>query len=184
MTDQDEELCTAFRGWITTLPHQEVVRRYRALSKGERVSLRDHGWEKSTAALNSRDPYNDRFEILARWFDVFADGDVADPLLSSADLFRERAHDLRHADETRKEHEAAAKRNQISERRAKALALASSCWADDPRDVRLRRIEEILPQLDQLAGQAAAEGNLPEKSAIAEDIVGLWRLRDALKQRS
>ena len=184
MTDEDEQLLSAFRGWVARLPRQEAVRRYRALTRAERAKLRDRFWEESGAALNSRDPYSDRFESLARCFDLFAEGDVADPLLSSSDLFRERADELRHPEEWREEQRSAAQRDRLSDRRLRALALASSCLAEGPIDARLRRIEDVLPQLKQLADQAVAEGDLDDESAIGEDIVGLWRLRDDLRAGS
>lgn len=183
MTDANEQrLGRMFLDWIASLPPEEILARYRALTRDDRLDIEGFAFEESAAVLNMDKPDSDYLEMLARCFDTFTDAEDVPPMYSSADLFRKRAHALRHPEEWREEQSAAAKRNLLSERRARALALASSCWADAPRDVRLRRIEEILPQLNQLAGEAAAEGNLPEKSAIAEDIVGLWRLRDALKQ--
>ncbi len=172
----------ALLGWVVTQPHDEVVRRYRALSWDDKMAVTGYGWEESASALNSSEPPLARLELLARCFDVFADGEDVDPLLSSKKLFRRRANALRHPEGWRKEQEAEAKRHQLSERRLRALALASSCLADEPDDVRLRRIEEVLPQLNQLADQAVAEGDLDDESAIGEDIVGLWRLRDDLRR--
>lgn len=183
MTKSNEErLGRMFLDWVTGLSHDEVVRRYRALAFDERVDVEGYAFEESGAALNSDEPYGERFEVLARCFDVFADADDAPPLLSSENLLRRRARALRSPDEWREEHRAAAKQNQMSDRRLRALALASSCFADEPNDVRLRRIEEVLPQLNELADQADAEGNRREHSAIAEDIVGVWRLRDDLRR--
>ena len=183
MTDPNENrLGRMFLDWVTTLPHEEVLRRYRALGRRDRMDLEGYAFEESAAALNSDEPYGDRLEVLARCFDAFADADDAPPLLSSESLFRERAHELRHPEDWREEQRAEARRSQLSDRRLRALALASSCWADEPRDARLRRIEEVLPELHQLADQAVAEGDSADESAIGEDIVGLWRLRDDLRR--
>ncbi len=183
MTGPNEErVGRMFLNWVATLPREEVVRRYRAMPADQRDDLEGYAFVESAAALNSDEPYGDRLELLARCFDAFADADDASPLLSSEALFRERAEELRHPEGWRKEQEAEAKRHQLSERRLRALALASSCLADEPDDVRLRRIEEVLPQLNQLADQAVAEGDLDDESAIGEDIVGLWRLRDDLRR--
>lgn len=184
MTDPNEErLGLMFVHWVTDLPQEDVVRRYRELPLEERVDIEGYAFEKSATALNSEEPYGDRFEILARCFDIFADAEDRPTSPSSVALLRRRAHALRHPEEWRHKQSAAAERNQMSERRLRAMALASSCWTYEPLDVRLRRVEEVLPQLNQLADQARTEGNRREHSAIGQDIADLWKLRDALKRR-
>ncbi|MBO0745068.1 MAG: hypothetical protein J2P43_08630, partial [Candidatus Dormibacteraeota bacterium] len=185
MTDASKKrLGEMLQRWVATLTRDEVVRRYRGLSWDEKMAATGYGWQESASALNSAEPYNNHLEILARCFEVFADAEEPDPVLSSEKRFRERAHALRNPDEWRVEQRTAAERNRMSDRRLHALALASSCLAEGPTDVRLRRIEEVLPQLNELADQAAAEGNLREQSAIGTDIGDLWKLRDALRRTS
>lgn len=180
MTDANEKrVGRMFLDWVASLPQGEVLRRYRALPRKDRLDVEGFAFAESAAALNSDEPYGNRLEILARCFDAFADADDAPPLLSSANIFRERAHELRHPEEWRN----APGPPPASEGRLRALALASSCWADDATDARLRRIEEVLPELNQLASQAAAEGNLSEQSAIGQDIGDLWKLREELRLR-
>lgn len=155
MTEQDEKrLGSIFYDWVTGLPHEEVLRRYRALAPDDRMAVEGYAFRESAAALNSDEPYGDRLEALAQCFEVFMEGEDVPPMYSSGAIFRRRAHALRHPEEWRDE-QAAAERNRMSERRLRALALASSCLVDDATDVRLRRIEEVLPKLNQLASQAA-----------------------------
>lgn len=183
MTNANEErLGRMFLDWVKRLPLEEVVRRYRALESSDRVDVEGYAFEESAAALNSDEPYGDRLEALARCFDAFADAAKdAPPLLSSESLFRERAHELRHPAEWREEQRAAADRSQLSDRLLQAMALASSCVTDEPSAVRLRRIEEVLPKLNQLADEAVAEGDFNDESVIGENIVMLRRLRADLQ---
>lgn len=176
MTDHTD---AGLAGWVAALPHEEVVRRYRALPDAVRFRLIADAWDEVGDLYRSDEPYGERVEHLARRFEVFADGEDRDLPGSSAQELRKTAHDLRHPEEWRA---AVRAQNALSEGRLQALALASSCWSDDPDQVRLGRIEEVLPQLNRLADQAVADGRLEDQAAIGEDIAGLWRLREALQQ--
>lgn len=173
-THHDDPLDAALVGWIATLSQADAVRRFRALAPEQRRELEDRSWVEVRQVFYSDEPYSDRIEGLARRFEVFAQESPGVP----DEICLRTAHDLRHLDQWRIAERA---NNPVSERRLQALALASSCVADGPTEVRLRRIEEVLPQLKRLASEAEADGELDEQSAIGGDIAMLWQLRDALR---
>lgn len=178
-----QRLGRRFLDSVMRLSRGEVLHRYQALSREDRLDLEGYAFEESAAVLNSEDPPGERMEAFARCFDVFADADDAPPWLSSAQLFRERAYELRHPEEWRERQRTAAMRK-MPARRLRAMNLVSSCMADGPVDVRLRQIEDVLVELHKLADEAVAEGELDVESAIGEDIVSLWRLREAVQDMS
>lgn len=166
---------TEFARLVETLPHDEVVRRCRALSDLDFLLLRRHESSAATDALLGDDldpivlePGAKRLEILAE----------ADPDEERRRLLLGTVYELRHARELRTGQQADYERTRPTARELEAMGLVASCYEDEPDDARLGRIAAAMRRIDELG--AGAE-SFREESGIGAQAEILSRLREALE---
>jgi hypothetical protein len=178
----DERLANDFTAWVAQLSHERAVQKCAALPLGDQLMLDGRAIGEAYLALADDDGNDAAYlEEIARRLDVLADADSSDPAFERAKELRDTAAALRNPEEWRAQNRAEAAAYQISEARLESLALTQSCWAQIPVEARLRRIEEVLPRIRELADRARAEGHEDEEPAFGEDIGSLWKLRESLR---
>ncbi|MFZ0215139.1 MAG: hypothetical protein WAM30_04275 [Candidatus Dormiibacterota bacterium] len=161
---------------METLPREQVVELCGSLDEFELFLLVQDEVHAAGEALGVDDPDSRLLEPQARRLDLLM-GITDDP--EDQEDLREMARNLRRAPEYVAEMKAEYERTKTPEVILQAMAIAGSCWSDEPVEARLRRIEDALQQLSALY-ESVDEQEVERRGAIGEQIASVYRLREGL----